>query len=107
MKIYNKLVRDKIPQIIQNEGKIVYSCTLDGENLRKMLKVKLIEESRELSKSTTKEEMINELADISEVIETIYEVFNIAEIDVDLAKHEKMQEKGAFKSGTYLMSVEE
>ena len=51
--------------------------------------------------------MINELADISEVIETIYEVFNIAEIDVDLAKHKKMQEKGAFKSGTYLMSVEE
>ena len=107
MKIYNKLVRDKIPQIIQNEGKTVYSCTLDGENLRKMLKVKLLEESRELSKVTTKEEMINELADIFEVIETIYEVFNIAEIDVDLAKHKKMQEKGAFKSGTYLMSVEE
>ena len=57
--------------------------------------------------ATTKEEMINELADISEVIETIYEVFNISEIDVDLAKHKKMQEKGAFKSGTYLMSVEE
>ena len=80
---------------------------MDGENLRKMLKTKLIEESRELSKVTTKEEMINELADISEVIETIYEVFNISEIDVDLAKHKKMQENGAFKSGTYLMSVEE
>lgn len=107
MKVYNKLVRDKIPQIIQNEGKAVYYSTLDGENLRKMLKVKLIEESREVSKAMTKEEMINELADVSEVIEAIYEVFDIAEIDVDLAKHKKIQEKGAFISGTYLMGVEE
>lgn len=107
MKIYNKLVRDKIPQIIQNEGKTVYSCTLDGENLRKMLKTKLIEESREVSKATTKEEMINELADISEIIETIYEIFDIEEIDVDLAKNKKMKESGSFKSGTYLMCVEE
>ena len=51
--------------------------------------------------------MINELADISEIIETIYEIFDIDEIDVDLAKNKKMKEKGAFKSGTYLMSVEE
>ena len=107
MKVYNKLVRDKIPQIIQNEGKVVYYSMLDGENLRKMLKVKLIEESRDVSKAMTKEEMINELADVSEVIEAIYEVFGIEEIDVDLVKNKKIQEKGAFKSGAYLMCVEE
>lgn len=107
MKVYNKLVRGKIPQIIQNEGKVVYTCTLDGENYRKMLKTKLVEESRELSKAKTKEEMINELADIHEVLEAIYEVFDVQEIDVDLAKHKKTQERGDFKSGTYLMCVEE
>lgn len=107
MKVYNKLVRDKIPQTMQNEGKVVYYSMLDGDNLRKMLKVKLIEESRDVSKAMTKEEMINELADISEVIEAIYEVFDIAEIDVDLAKHKKIEEKGTYKSGAYLMCVEE
>ena len=107
MKVYNKLVRDKVPQIIKNEGKVVYYFMLNDENLRIMLKVKLIEESRELSKTMTKEEMINELADISEVIEAIYEVFDIAEIDVDLAKHKKIEEKGTYKSGAYLMCVEE
>ena len=107
MKVYNKLVRDKVPQIIQNKGKVVYYSMLDGDNLRKMLKIKLIEESRDVSKAMTKGEMINELADISEVIETIYEIFDIEEIDVDLAKNKKMKEKGTFKSGTYLMCVEE
>ena len=55
----------------------------------------------------TKEEMINELADVSEVIEAIYEAFDITEADVDLIKHKKMQEKGTYKSGAYLMCVEE
>ena len=107
MKVYNKLVRDKVPQTMQNEGKVVYYSMLDGDNLRKMLKIKLIEESREVSKAMTKEEMINELADVSEVIEAIYEAFDIAEIDVDLVKHKKIQEKGTYKSGAYLMCVEE
>ena len=107
MKVYNKLVRDKVPQIIQNEGKVVYYSMLDGDNLRKMLKIKLIEESREVSKSMTKEEMINKLADVSEVIEAIYEAFDITDADVDIIKHKKMQEKGAYKSGAYLMCVEE
>ena len=107
MKVYNKLVRDKVPQIIQNEGKVVYYFMLDGDNLRIMLKVKLIEESRDVSKAMTKEEMINELADVSEVIEAMYEAFDITEADVDLVKHKKMQEKGTYKSGAYLMCVEE
>ena len=107
MKVYNKLVRDKVPQTMQNEGKVVYYSMLDGDNLRKMLKIKLIEEARELSKAKTKEEMVNELADIREVLDTIYEVFDIQEIDVDLAKHKKAQERGDFKSGTYLVCVEE
>ena len=94
MKVYNKLVRDKVPQTMQNEGKVVYYS-------------KLIEESREVSKTTTKEEMINELADVSEVIEAIYEAFDITEADVDLIKHKKIQEKGIYKSGAYLMCVEE
>lgn len=107
MKVYNKLVRDKVPQIIQNEGKVVYYSMLDGDNLRKMLKIKLIEESRDVSKAMTKEEMINELADVYEVIEAIYEVFDISEDDVYLINHKKIQEKGTYKSGAYLMCVEE
>ena len=51
--------------------------------------------------------MVNDLADIREILDTIYEVFDIKEIDVDLAKHKKAQEKGDFKSGTYLVCVEE
>ena len=107
MKVYNKLVRDKIPEIIKTENKKVYSCTLEGENYQKMLKTKLIEESRELMKAKTKDEMIEELADISEVLDAIYKLFEINSIDVDLIKHKKAQEKGTFETGTYLMCVEE
>ena len=45
--VYNKLIRDKIPQIIENAGKIPVVETLDSETYKRFLDAKLEEELQE------------------------------------------------------------
>ena len=46
-KIYNKLVRDKIPQIIRDNNQTCFTKTLSGDSYLKMLDQKLMEECKE------------------------------------------------------------
>ncbi len=62
--IYNKLVRDKIPAIIQASGKVCETEILSQENYLEMLDKKLDEELNEYHK----EQNIEELADLLEVL---------------------------------------
>ena len=80
MKIYNKLVRDKIPKVIKKEGKTSKTRILNEDEYNKELFKKLIEEAVELSQARNDQEIIEELADIYEVIETI--LFN-KNIDIE------------------------
>lgn len=70
----NKIVRDKIPEIIKKDGRIpIYTTLVDEPNSvkQKLLLKKLKEEIAELKSSTSKEEIILELADIFEVCEAL------------------------------------
>ena len=67
MRIYNKLVRDNIPEIIKNQGETPYVSVLDDKQYNTELRKKLKEEVREYLVS----EEIEELADIIEVIEAL------------------------------------
>ena len=64
VKIYNKLVRDKIPEIIESDGKICKTEILSDEEYLKMLDAKLDEELAEYHK----DQNIEELADLIVVI---------------------------------------
>jgi predicted house-cleaning noncanonical NTP pyrophosphatase (MazG superfamily) len=103
---YNKLVRDKIPEIIQKEGKNCTTKTLSNKEYKVELKRKLVEESTELLKTKTNEEMLEELADIYEVIEAILfeEKFDIK--DIQEKRVCKNMQKGAFETKTYLQEVQ-
>ena len=67
MRIYNKLVRDNIPEIINKQGETPYVSVLDDKQYNTELRKKLKEEVREYLVS----EEIEELADIIEVIEAL------------------------------------
>ena len=96
MKIYNKLVRDNIPKIIENDGKKYKSRILNDEEYEVELRKKLIEEATELSEAKTEEEKIYELADIYEIIEYVLMVNNI-----DKRKYEKRKfwRQNLFRTG--------
>ena len=65
MRVYNKLVRDNIPDIIRKNGEIPCISILDDDKYLDELKTKLIEETNEFIES----EELMELADILEVVE--------------------------------------
>ena len=101
---YNKLVRDKIPEEINNlEGrKANYRILEDNEYIQELDK-KLFEEAHEF----IEEHSVEELADLMEVIETIMETKNISHNDVEIARELKNKKKGSFKDKVYLIDVEQ
>lgn len=93
--IYNKLVRDKIPEVIKSKGeKCTYHVASDDEYWLK-LKEKLKEEFDEFCLGGNEDE---ELADILEII---YAICDYKKIDLDkleLIRKEKMEKRGSFKN---------
>ena len=71
MKIYNKLVRDRIPEIIEASGAHCETKTLNDEQYLAYLDLKMIEEMHEYQKARSDEERLEELADLLEVIYAI------------------------------------
>lgn len=70
-KIYNKLVRDKIPEIIENDGERPVVRVLNDDEYRIELEKKLKEEYEEVLSANGKEERLEELADMLEVIRAL------------------------------------
>lgn len=102
--VYNKLVRDKIPQEINNiEGRKANYKILNSEEYLQELDKKLFEEAHEF----VEEHSVEELGDLMEVIYAIMENNNISMEDVDKAREKKRNKKGGFKDKIYLIDVEQ
>lgn len=90
---YNKLVRDKIPQIIESKGEKSRFHVADVEEYWDKLKEKLTEEVNEFNTDGS----IEEFADLLEVIDTIAEYKGFDGEEVKRIKEEKLQKRGGFK----------
>lgn len=102
MKIYNKLVRDKIPDIIKKDNEKPVTRILDDEEAIKYLNAKLLEETNEYLEA----ENIEELADILEVFHGILKAKNISFEDVESVRIQKKNERGGFDNKIFLEYVE-
>lgn len=105
--IYNKLVRDKIPEIIAQQGKRVSFRALKGDELKAALKDKLIEETRELVNATKLEDIFEEIVDVEQVLMAIRHAYGMSDYDLGFMRTKKATEKGAFDKGHFLESVTE
>lgn len=107
MRTYNKLVRDRIPEIIENSGKKVNYRVLSKEEYKQSLKDKLIEEVNEFIAAETPAEQIEEIADIKEVILAIRKAFSLKNRDINNRRFRKSCEKGQFVRRYFLESAED
>lgn len=101
MRIYNKLVRDNIPEIIKNKGETPCVSVLDDKNFNKQLRKKLKEEVREY----LMDEDIEELADIIEVIEALAIHKGSSLEKVFEIKENKAKKNGKFEKKLFLKKV--
>lgn len=102
MKVYNKLVRDKITDIIEADGRIAKYRILDNNEYRKELNSKLQEEVKEYLDDNN----VEELADI---VEVIYGILNSLDVTIDefeKVRIKKQEERGAFNKRIYLEEAE-
>ncbi|HJX05191.1 MAG TPA: nucleoside triphosphate pyrophosphohydrolase, partial [Candidatus Nanoarchaeia archaeon] len=91
--VYNKLVRDKIPEIIEQRGKVPVIHAASDEEYWGKLKEKLNEEVGEFQKNSSEEE----LADILEVVCAIADFKKIDKEKLELLRKKKSEERGGFK----------
>ena len=98
---YNKLVRDKIPEIIKQKGKIPTTHIADNEEYWQSLKKKLREEIDEFLKESNKKE----LSDILEVIWAICDFKEIEKQDLENLRKKKAKQRGGFKKRIILEEV--
>lgn len=98
-----KLVRDKIPAIIEAKGGACIVRQLTAEQYAVALRRKLVEESRAVLKAKSKEELTSELADLLDVAETIRLINMIAIQDLEYARRTKTTKAGGFTEGKLLV----
>lgn len=102
MKIYNKLVRDNIPNIIKSSGKKCVYEVASKEQRYSLLEEKLQEEVAEF----LKDKNLEELADVMEVLFGLADALGYSEEKLLSARDKKKQERGEFKEGIVLKSTD-
>lgn len=105
-KIYNKLVRDKIPEIIIKNGGNPKIKVLDDEGYKKALEDKLLEEYKEVL-AATGNDRIEELADMLEVMLGLAKLEDKELDDIISVMEIKREKRGAFVKKLFLEKVEE
>jgi len=101
-KKYNKVVRDKIPEIIAESGKKSNIKQLDDTSFLAELEKKLIEEVNEYSESKD----VEELADLLEVINRISELRGVNSDELDKIRKDKAEKRGKFANNLFLIDAE-
>lgn len=102
MPVYNKLVRDRIPEIIQASGRTCQVRTLDADTYLIRLREKLAEEMAEYQADHS----VPELADLVEVVQALVEARGLTWEEFEEIRRQKREERGGFARRLLLESVE-
>lgn len=100
--IYNKLVRDKIPELIRSQGETPHIRILSGQAYTAALERKLDEETMEFHREKNPEE----LADILEVVYALAENLGCTKEELLRIYEQKHEERGGFRERIFLTSKE-
>ncbi|MCY0879554.1 MAG: nucleoside triphosphate pyrophosphohydrolase [Firmicutes bacterium] len=105
--IYDKLVRDKIPDILGAKGLAYRVRTLADAEYRQRLRQKLNEEVAEFHAAETRSAVLEELADILEVLYALAAAEGFSRADLETRAEEKRAERGGFEHRILLVEVHE
>ena len=98
---HNKLVRDRIPEIISEHGEKPVTCILDDVEYKQELKKKLHEEVEEFDQSGS----VEELVDILEIVYVFASVQGVDLSQLETLRQEKRRERGGFDKQIFLIET--
>ncbi len=98
-----KLVRDRIPAIIRDDGEEPVTDQVTGEELRRYLADKLVEEAEEFRQSQD----VEELADVLEVVHRWCALEAIEPEELEQLRIEKREDRGGFDENIVLRDIED
>ena len=101
----SKLVRDKIPEIIEASGKTPIYTQCAPEELLGWLYSKLQEEYLELMNANERADILQEIADVYEVMLCLARHYGYIELDIKKAVEDKRAARGSFRKGFILKEV--
>ncbi len=99
---YDKLVRDAIPEIIEENDETAVTHTADSDEYERRLAEKLDEEVAEVHESGD----VMELADVLEVVYALADRKGVSRDELERLRAEKATERGGFEDGIVLERVE-
>jgi predicted house-cleaning noncanonical NTP pyrophosphatase (MazG superfamily) len=102
----NKLWRDKAVDRLEQTGSKIHWGRLDADKFEKQLKIKLMEEAEEVCRAKTKESVLEELADILEVVTSFCELHEVTLQDITDLQQKKHQERGGFQGRKFVTVAE-
>lgn len=100
-----KLIRDRLPEIMRGQGLAVFDSRLDDAAYVAALKDKLVEEARE-AQAAGPDEMVWELADVLEVVRALAAAQGLDMDAVEAARLAKRNERGGFDERVFNAAVE-
>lgn len=103
---FDKLIRDKILDMMLTTNCIVHNKKLESTELVAALKDKLLEEAHEVAATKSVEELKEELADLLEVVYTILSAHKLEITEIEKIRETKKLHKGDFSQGIYVSSIE-
>ena len=104
--LQNKLWRDQAVQMLEAEGSVIHWNKLSDADYDRELRLKLLEEAKEVDAARTREELRFEIADVLEVLECLCSVNGLSMEDVYVVKEKKNIERGSFHGRKFVTIAE-
>lgn len=100
--VYKKLIRDRIPEIIQSNNAVCKTRVMSKKEFLFEVKKKMLEEAKELCKAKSKDDVMNELSDISELTDTLLREYNFSRSELKTQQTAKRKKRGGFTKRLFL-----
>ena len=101
-----KLIRDRLPAIMRAQGLQVFDRRLNAAEFIAALKDKLVEEAQEVGAATSQDDLIDELADVMEVIAALADASGVTAGEIEARRQAKRAERGGFDERVFNAAVE-
>ena len=102
MKIFKKLIRDKMPEIMKAQGKELDVRVLESDEFKEALRRKIIEEVSELKDAKNEAEAMDKIAYLHEIADSLGDAYGFPRKDVLALKEKVRAERGGFEKRLFL-----